>query len=447
MSTADPTARRSPLASSPSTLWLPALRSDQKRIVEELARRQVVVLAMGRRWGKTVLGGVLSLASAASGARVAWVVPAYKNGRPLWRWAEGLSRPLVISGDAQINRSERTIEFPAAGGFLGIYSTDDQGDAMRGESFHLVIMDEAAKSPEMAWTDAIQPTLADYSGRALLISTPRGRNWFWREYERGQDASQDLMRSFTAPSSDNPNPQIQRAARLAQERVSERTYQQEWLAQFVDDAGGVFRGVRACVAGDLRDGPRAPNERYVIGVDLAKYQDFTVCVVMDTQARTVVAFDRFHQADWGVQKERIRALARHWNDAAIWMDATGVGDPIVDDLQRVGLRVNPFRISGATVKQGLIDNAVLLIEQRQVTFPLIPLLVAELEAYEYERTTLGTLRMNAPSGQHDDCVIAFALACWPLARQSAWRLDESVLDALRRPVSEIGGSKILHKRF
>ena len=55
--------------------------------------------------------------------------------------------------------------------------------------------------------------------------------------------------------------------------------------------------------------------------------------------------------------------------------------------------------------------------------------------------------MNAPSGQHDDCVIAFALACWPLARQSAWRLDESVLDALRRPVSEIGGSKILHKRF
>ena len=247
--------RQSASASSPSTLWLPRLRPDQQRIVEELARRQVVTLAMGRRWGKTILGGVLSLASAAAGARVAWVVPSYKNGRPLWRWAEGLTRPLVASGEAVINKSERTIEFPRVGGFVGIYSTDDNGDALRGESFHLVIIDEAAKVPEMAWTDAIQPTLADHGGRALLISTPRGRNWFWREWLHGQDTSQEVSRSFTAPTSANPHPRIQQAARLARERVSERTYRQEWLAEFVDDAGGVFRNVRSCVTGQLLSGP------------------------------------------------------------------------------------------------------------------------------------------------------------------------------------------------
>lgn len=404
---------------------------------------------MGRRWGKTILGGVLALASAANGGRVAWIVPAYKNGRPLWRWAEQLVRPLAAAGEAVINKSERTIEFPRVGGFVGIYSTDDQGDALRGEAFHLVIVDEAAKVPEQAWTDAIQPTLADFGGRALLISTPRGRNWFWREWMRGQDETQEQVWSATAPSSANPNPQIQRAARLARERVSERTYQQEWLAEFVDDAGGVFRNVHDCVRGALLAGPEHVTERYVMGVDLAKYQDWTVCVVMSMRDNAVVAFDRFHQADWNLQKRRIRELATRWNEALTYIDATGLGDPIYDDLRAAGMRIQPYKLTSAS-KQALIDNAVLLVEQRQVSYPPIQVLMSELEAYEYERTPAGTLRMNAPQGAHDDCVIAFALACWPLAQRTGGHIPSELLEAMRLPVGQrsgMGGVGLLKREF
>lgn len=90
-----------------------------------------------------------------------------------------------------------------------MYTGDDNCDAMRGEAFDLVV-DEAAKLSEMAWTDAIVPTLADHSGKAVLISTPRGRNWFWRWWMQGQDVTQERVRSFTAPSSANPLPSIRR---------------------------------------------------------------------------------------------------------------------------------------------------------------------------------------------------------------------------------------------
>ncbi|HWP87844.1 MAG TPA: hypothetical protein VNM70_08200, partial [Burkholderiales bacterium] len=78
---------------------------------------------MGRRWGKSTMGGAISLACANAGAHVAWVVPTYKNGRPLWRWAESATAPLTRSG-VRVNRSERLIEFPS-GGFLSIYSADN----------------------------------------------------------------------------------------------------------------------------------------------------------------------------------------------------------------------------------------------------------------------------------------------------------------------------------
>lgn len=222
------------LAERPAALELPRLRVDQSQIARHPAKTKVV--SMGRRWGKSVLGMVLSLACAGAGGHVAWVVPSYKNGRPLWRAAEA-SAARLKAPHVRLNRAERTIEF-SNGGFLAIYSADNP-DAIRGEAFNLVVLDEAAKIAEEAWTDVIQPTLADVDGDAILISTPRGRNWFWREYQRGISDGVET-KSWTAPSSDNPSPQIQRAAMLARERVPDSTYRQEWLAEFVEDSATVF---------------------------------------------------------------------------------------------------------------------------------------------------------------------------------------------------------------
>ena len=438
---------------------MPALRADQKAIVSALRDAEVVCLAMGRRWGKTTLGAVVCLTFAACGGRVAWVVPTYKNGRPLWRQAKLYLAELKAAGAARVNESERTVEFSAAygGGFLGIYSAEDNCDAMRGEDLDLVVIDEAAKVPEIAWTDAIQPTLADRAGRALAISTPRGQNWFYRLWLDGQGQNEEdeetanarAVRSFCAPSSANPNPNIQRAAELARERVSERTYRQEWLAEFLSDGGEVFRNVDACIDDtrplDPTAKPSAPTRPYVMGVDLAKMDDFTVCVVADVWTRHVVAFERYNKADWPVQKARIAQLARHWNNAHIWIDATGVGSPIYDDLAFAGLRVSPYHFT-AQSKQAMYDNAVLLVEQRKITFPRIPALINELKSLQFKPLPSGNVRIEAPEGQHDDAACAFGLMCLELAAEHVG-LPADAISAIMGDAAAFGGLDWMKRRF
>src|SRR5688572_19236308 len=216
-----------------STLVLPRLRPDQSRIAWHPSKRRY--LAMGRRWGKTTMGGSVGIAAAAVGGKVAWVSPTYKNSRPLWRFAEQHCRPL--DGVIRISRADQLIEMPG-GGFLALFSGEN-ATGIRGWDFDLVIVDEAATVAEETITDVIEPTLADRDGIALYIGTPKGRNWFWRGWIEASTDESGYSHAWTAPTSDNPMPAIQRAALMARERLSERTYRQEWLAEFVDDGAGV----------------------------------------------------------------------------------------------------------------------------------------------------------------------------------------------------------------
>lgn len=388
---------------STTGLQLPLLRPDQSLIVRHPAK--VKVLSMGRRWGKTIMGGAVCLATASQGGKVAWVVPTYKNARPLWRWAEATVAPLRKAGLASINRTDRLIEF-AGGGFLGIYTADNE-DSVRGEAFHLVIVDEAARIAEEVWTDAIQPTLADYGGDAILISTPKGRNWFWREWVNAQDASA-VAASWRAPSSDNPNPRIQAAAVLARDRVSDRTYRQEWLAEFLEDGGGVFRNVQACATAQPQQGAIEGHE-YVMGVDWGKLNDATVFSVIDVTTRQQAVVDRMRKVDYHVQLQRLQALYERFHPYTIIAERNSMGEPLIEQLQRTGLPVEPFLTSNQT-KMAAIDALALAFERAELGILDDPVQIGELQAYEMERLPSGLTRYNAPQGMHDDCVMSLALA-------------------------------------
>jgi len=389
---------------------LPQLRSDQFRIATHPAKTKV--LAMGRRWGKTIMSGTMAMVCASQGGRVAWVVPTYKNGRPLWRWAESVTGALKRYG-VRINRSERTIEFPN-NGFLGLYSADSE-DGLRGEAFHLVIVDEAARVSETTYTDVIQPTLADYGGDIVLISTPYGKNWFYHEWVNASQNRHEAM-AWTAASNANPNPNIRRAFDLARQRVPERTFRAEWLAEFVEDGGEVFRNVRACAIGEWLESGIA-GRRYVIGVDLAKLNDFTVFVVIDIENQAVVYWDRFNQIDYMIQLQRLQVLCDRFQPQTVVIERN-IGEMFIEMAYRIGIPAEPFQTT-AQSKQSLIDNLVLAFERQDIILPAhrADVLINELQAFTMERLPAGALRYSAPQGLHDDAVIALALA-WHAVQSS-----------------------------
>lgn len=264
---------------------------------------------------------------------------------------------------------------------------------------------------EEAWDLALRPALMDKQGVAWFTGTPKGKNWYFKLWTRGQDKKQTDYESWNYPSSNNPYLPQSEIDEFARD-MPDLAYKQEILGLFIEDVGSVFRGVEHCISGSLEPNP-TENKHYVAGVDLAKYEDFTVICIMDDTGQ-LVAFDRFSQLDWVFQRKRICSLCDRYK-ARLLLDSTGVGDPILDELHRENVRVEGYKFTSAS-KKDLIENLSMMIENKQITYPNIPELVNELKLFGYTTTQAGTVRYSAPEGYHDDCVIALALAAWQVRR-------------------------------
>lgn len=381
---------------------LPILRVDQYQIAMHPAKVKTIVC--GRRWGKTVLGGTLVLNTLRQHGRVAWITPTFKNSRPLWRWCVNATAKEIQTGKIRLSRADRTLE-TRRGGFLGLYSADNI-DSIRGEAFHLAVLDEAARIDEDARTDAIMPTLADYDGDEIIITSPKGKNWVYTEFLRGQEDGKQVM-SWQAPTSDNPSPNIRQAFERAKGRVPERTFRQEWLAEFVE-GGEVFRHIDRATTADEQQSAQ-PGHQYVFGIDFGRLEDYTVVSVMDVTEQSIVYIDRYNTIDWSMQVDRIAALYERFQPTVIIAERNSMGDPIINTLYERSLPVQPFVTTNAT-KQTVIDGLALAFERSQIRIVKHSILITELQSYMATQLPSGLVKYGAPSGLHDDCVMSCALA-------------------------------------
>lgn len=345
--------------------------------------------------------------------RAAWVVPEYKNGRALWRYAANVCAPLVQAGMMSVSKSERVIT-TNAGGFFGIYSADNI-DSIRSEWFHLVVGDEAARISEEGWNDAVRPTLADADGDEMLISTPTGKNWFYYEWMKGQ-AGDGTSKSWTAPTNANPLPNIRKAYELARSRVPERTFLQEWDARFVDD-GTLFRNVQKSAT--LKPTDPITGRQYVIGADWGRTNDATVFSVLDIADCKQVYIDRMTDTDFATQRMRLQVLSRKYNNAVCLVETNSIGQPQLEELQVMNVPVQGFQTTNST-KAEIINALQLAFEQEKITVLDNANQTAELMAYQSERLPSGLIRYGAPEGMHDDTVMALALAWWAGVGGATW---------------------------
>jgi hypothetical protein len=370
--------------------------------------RRFNVLACGRRWGKTILGVDRAIECAMAGFPVGWFAPAYKYLKEPWRLLNEQLRALIVRS----NETEKVIEL-VTGGRVDFWSLRDNDDAGRSAKYARIIVDEAAMVRRLGswWAEAGRPTLADYQGDAWFLSTPKGRNFFWSLFcDQGEAFARWQMPTATNPYIAAEEIEAARAS------TPERAFRQEWLAEFIDESGGVFQGVFECVEPGMGEAHPVDGQRYYMGVDLARYEDWTVLCVLDASGRQVY-LERFNQISWERQIAAIERVARRYA-ATVLVDSTGVGDPIYERLRALGLPVQPFHFT-ASSKDQLIDNLAILLEQQRLKLMDNEVQTNELISYEYEQLASGRLRANAPQGMHDDCVIALALAAWAMSARRA----------------------------
>jgi hypothetical protein len=387
---------------------LPAPHAGQRQVLAEAKRFNV--LAMGRRWGKTVIGCDRIVRPVLEGYPTAWFAPTFKLEMESWRTLQQVLAPVITSR----NNAEYRLEV-RGGGSLTLFSLDgDVSDTVRGRAFKRVVIDEAAcvKQLKSVWENAIRATLADHQGDAFFLSTPRGMNDFKAFWDRGQDPERDDWASWQMPTSTNPtiSPDEIESAR---HDLTEGAFNQEYLALFVNWEGAVFRRVLECATAERKDGPEHGHE-YVIGADWGRSNDYTVFSVVDVTARCMVDMDRSNRVDYVVQRGRLQALCDRWRPSQIIAELNSIGQPICEELQRAGLPIKGFTTTNAS-KAEIIEALALAFEQGSIGILNDPVLLGELQAFAAEQLPGGMLRYAAPGGGHDDCVMSLALA-WSVIR-------------------------------
>lgn len=311
------------------------------------------------------------------------------------------------------NDTEKKIKLKN-GSIFQIAGTDDFDSLMGTNPIGIVFSEYSLQNPR-AW-DFFRPILSENGGWAVFNFTPRGMNHAHKLLSIARD-NPDTWFSEVLTVDDTKTIQMSAIEAERKEGMPEELVQQEYWCKFIDGAGQFFRRIRQNTYDMEKELPTDGD--FQLGVDLAKHHDWTVITPFNLNYFMAYPQDRFNQIDWNLQKARIEVAARRHCDslgetALIWPDATGVGDPIVEDLKGRGLRIGGengegFKFTEVSRMQ-LLSNLAILLEQDKIKIPNDEGLLMELESFQYALNDRGKIKVTVPDGQTDDRVMSLALA-------------------------------------
>lgn len=328
-----------------------------------------------------------------------WVASVYAQAkimyRRLRRW---MSRVDPQRKNWNANDSELFITLP--GGCVLWFKGGDRPDSIYGADYAFAVIDEGTRCKEEAYF-AVESTLTATGGPLRIISNVKGRgNWVYRLGKLAQSGALGMAYyKLTAWDAVDAGVLRREIVEDAKRKMPDHQFRQLFLAEPADDGGNPFgiEHIAKCVR------PLGAGEPVAFGTDLAKKQDWTVNIGVNDMGQ-VCRFSRWQHVPWS---DTMKRLAEEIGDIPALIDSTGVGDPIVEGLQRTLSQVEGFNFSPGS-KQKLMEGLAVAIQSGEVAFPDGPIR-SELEAFEYEYTRTG-VRYSAPDGLADDCVCALALA-------------------------------------
>lgn len=379
----------------------------QRGIISEIlsSGSKYHIACIGRQFGKSLMAENLLLYWAINDApsKIMWVSPVYSQANKVHKELyAAIARSGIV---AQNNFSSSEIQFH--NGSSVIFRSAERYDNIRGETLDYAILDEAAFMKDDAWREAIKPTLLVRGKKALFVSTPKGKNWFYDLFQLGQSPDHSNYQSYTGSSYDTPyisTEEIDEAKRTLPEKV----FQQEYLAQFIDGGGEVFQDIEK---NQWTGTWPKPTGKVFGALDVARAEDYSVATFID-QGGTVIDIYRENKTDWNTIINNVVERTKKWN-ATLMVEENGVGSPIFESIKRQWQDTHPF-ITTSRSKQEIIEGLILDFNNREVMIPnpqTFPALSHELEIFTYDyNPKTRSIRYGHPSGMHDDTVMSLAIA-------------------------------------
>ena len=313
----------------------------QQSVFKDTTRFKVV--AAGRRCGKSRLSAVSLLIEALNcpdGSAVMYIAPTLGQARTImWDLLHELGRPVIKS--SHVNNLEITL----INGKKILVRGADNPDSLRGVSLIYVVMDECAFIKEDVWQKIIRASLSDKKGRALFISTPSGRNWFYDTFNLGQDEQDEEWKSwhFTTQDNETIDPKEIEAAKRT---LSSFAFKQEYLSSFDTSGADVFKEEWFKLAEEPQYGS------YIVAIDLAGFEevgknasaskkrlDETAIAVVKLEDNGNWWVDKIQHGRWDIRETAVNILkvVRDYQPTAVGIERGALKNavlPYLNDLMR-----------------------------------------------------------------------------------------------------------------
>lgn len=230
-----------------------ALHPAQQAIYN--SNKRFRVCAAGRRFGKTMLAAYLLGIEAlkevnergyrlTSEHGVYYVAPTFDQAkRIMWRRLR-----IILGHESQggFIKGENINDgyFELINGRRIYIKGADNEDALRGEGYSFVVLDEYADMKANVWSEIIRPALMDVEGSALFIGTPKGKNHFYKIFMGALEQKKgfDDWEAFHFKSYDNPYLKAREIAAITDDpNMSREVLRQEIDADFVSGGGRILK--------------------------------------------------------------------------------------------------------------------------------------------------------------------------------------------------------------
>ena len=391
----------------PTQEFIDSIRPYQSEYLSSSKKNNVLMWHRGSRKTTTLLQKLLISVHREVG--LYWYIGPYLTQARSTIWTDPATHifrwiPQEYLKQLRVNNSEMSITFPN-GSVLQAKGMDNP-NGLRGPKPKGVVLDEYGEMAKRWGSEPreaiIEPSMLSSGGWTDYAGTPKGNNDLAYLLRR-----QDYFTSLKTVE-DTGVYLPEQIEELKRNAVNIDFFWQEYYCKIIEGASSVFKNIENAVSGELEK-PQ-DGEEYLFGIDLARSFDATVLVGFKVSTNHLVYYERIKDRTWEAQKNLIAGTLASYHGARAIVDATGVGDSFTEELMRMGLAVVPLKIANNLIKRNLVEKLGSYLENRYITIPQIQEIIDELKSYEYVLTASNNIVYSAPSGKHDDIVMALALA-------------------------------------
>lgn len=358
-----------------------------------------ISIVAGRQCGKSFLLKMLvtKFGLEAKNNIITYVTPTFRLSRLFYKQIVTALKDYIKTENA----TELRIDF-ITGSYLQFFSSESK-DSIRGFQSTILLIDESAYIDDLTFQNILYPTLLVKGKKMILASTPCGASGFFHKYVMDGLDNKPGYAAVTTNIYENPFVTKEQIESI-KSQVPLKSFQQEYLGEFLDGSGAVFSNYKNClIKGDIKK-----STTFFAAIDLAKSVDYSVLTIMNEFKQVVYRY-RVTGLDYTVQVKQFIEILNKWKPIITILELNNIGSIVAEMMKKDYKGKMKYITLDNAFKREIIEDLIVAFEQGKIEIDNDENLLRELAAFSvnYNPQTQ-TVKYGAKNGFHDDCVISLS---------------------------------------